>query len=279
MQDENFPLIEEGFRIPKENSYSVEVGTQTNPVESDDPATKIDEIRAKIQSEQHAANRTHEFDNSQAPRQVIIVCGSGDELEKPLYDKCTSLWERAYGLTPHVSVLGWRLNSANLQQKLSYLDDLINIHSKKGPVSLMAMSASALPTLITMLNRPDIVERYISVAGRFASGGTWLTRLLNIQPSTESFPAQNEALQELARRQNELDAMRDRILTIGSKNDGIIPLSASTLPNGPSITTNGIFHYGAIATPFIDSWQHSLPVILGKQADPSKNIMTDFLTK
>lgn len=177
-------------------------------------------------------------------RVVIFVPGLGDEVRATYL--ATLPW-RLHGFNNFVYPAPWNDTTQSLEEKLKKFKSFLRSTYKK-PVFLVGASAGASFVLNTMYENPDLIDKAVALCGRLRSGK-------DVSPTLDQAAKRSSAFKEsvslFERRTPELTPeFKQKILTVRSLNDYVVPEETAKLDGVKNIITPLPFHvpsiYGAL---------------------------------
>jgi hypothetical protein len=176
---------------------------------------------------------------------AVIVLGLGEAA--PLYRFVTRNWERRFGITPIIHVVGWK-TTAPFETKLSALMTRVEQLSSQGNVvSLVGFSAGAsiaLHTYARLRQKGVNLQTYASICGRFNFiAHPWYPQSYGV----DRIPSFKESVKKVAETRTLLTRLSGgRMASFSSIFDEVVPISASTLPRAKKHTIPFLFHTPSI---------------------------------
>ncbi len=177
-------------------------------------------------------------------RDVIFVPGLGDEVRATYL--ATLPW-RLHGFETSVYPAPWNNTTQSLKEKLKkFKSHLRSIHKK--PVLLVGASAGASFVLNTMYENPDLIDKAVALCGRLRSGKNVSSTLDRAAKKSSAF---RESVLLFERRTPKLSSeFKQKVLTVRSLNDYVVPEETAKLNGARNIITPLPFHvpsiYGAL---------------------------------
>lgn len=172
---------------------------------------------------------------------VIFVPGLSDRVGNL---KIITKWWSRKGVLPYVTNFGWKDDDYDFDYKLESLIKLAKKLSQKNKVSIVGTSAGGSAAFNAFLDKPEIIDKAVSVCGRLRPGDLRL-----FDKSTSSSPTFKTSVLKLYSREIKIpkDITR-RMMTISPIfGDEIVPSDTSYLNDAYNIKVPTGEHIFSIA--------------------------------
>jgi aryl-alcohol dehydrogenase-like predicted oxidoreductase len=163
----------------------------------------------------------------QEQHQILILPGLSGNTK--MVERATKHWEKD-GIDVIVHDVKWKDESTDLETKLEEISRKVAELTKKGPVSLIGLSAGGSAAFNTFLKNSDFINKAISICGRLREGEHKYRSLEKKFAKSKSF---KESVLLFEKQENNIpEELKKRMLTTSARfGDQHVPADTSYIEN------------------------------------------------
>lgn len=163
----------------------------------------------------------------QERHQILILPGLSGNTK--MVERATKHWKKD-GVDVMVHDVKWKDESTDLETKLGEISQKVEELTKKGPVSLIGLSAGGSATFNTFLKNADFINKAISICGRLREGKHKYRSLEKKSAKSKAF---KESVILFEKQESNIpEELKKRMLTTSARfGDQLVPADTSYIKN------------------------------------------------